>query len=54
MLFSLSLSLSLSLRKSIEQLWRSLKLSNPELVGDFEEFISDMSTEVESAQKALK
>lgn len=31
-----------------------LNNSNPELVTDFEEFICDMSTEVESAQNALK
>ena len=41
-------------RESIEQLWVRLNDSNPELVSDFEEFICDMSTEVDSAQKALK
>ncbi|XP_019848798.1 PREDICTED: ras and EF-hand domain-containing protein-like isoform X2 [Amphimedon queenslandica] len=41
-------------QESIEQLWIRLNNSNPELVTDFEEFICDMSTEVESAQNALK
>ena len=51
----LILLLSLSpYRESIEQLWVRLNDSNPELVSDFEEFICDMSTEVDSAQKALK
>lgn len=38
----------------MEQLWRSLKEANPELLTDFEEFVTEVSSEVEGAQRALE
>ncbi len=42
------------LRQSIESLWKSLAVSNPELLGDFEDFVAEISNEVEGAQRALE
>lgn len=42
------------LRHSMEQLWRSLKEANPELLTDFEEFVTEVASEVEGAQRALE
>ena len=41
-------------RHSIENLWRNLSDTNPELVSDFEEFVAEIASEVEGAQRALK
>jgi hypothetical protein len=41
-------------QENIEQLWCNLSNQNPDLIGDFEEFISELSAEVGSAQRALK
>lgn len=41
-------------RHSMEQLWRSLKEANPELLSDFEEFVAEVASEVEGAQRALE
>ena len=41
-------------RHSMEQLWRSLKQANPELLTDFEEFVAEVASEVEGAQRALE
>ena len=41
-------------RQSIEELWKSLNDSNPDLIPDFEEFIDEMTDEVQTAQQALK
>ena len=38
----------------MEQLWRSLKEANPEILTDFEEFVTEVASEVEGAQKALE
>ena len=43
-----------SSRQSIEALWYSLADTNPELMGDFEEFVGEIANEVEVAQRALK
>ena len=41
-------------RNSIEQLWKSLRDTNPELLVDFEEFVSEIAEEVQGAQRALE
>ena len=38
----------------MEHLWRALKEANPELLTDFEEFVSEVTSEVEGAQRALE
>ncbi len=41
-------------RLSIQDMWKSLRDTNPEAIGDFEQFIGEMSSEVQTAQNALK
>ena len=41
-------------RLSIQDMWKSLCDTNPEAIGDFEQFIGEMSSEVQMAQSALK
>ena len=43
-----------SIRQSIESLWQSLSQSNPELLGDFEDFVAEVADEVHVAQRALE
>ena len=40
-------------RESIHKLWQNLNGSDPEIINDFEEFISGISAEVQVAQNAL-
>ena len=41
-------------RHSIETLWKSLRDANPELLVDFEDFVSEIAEEVQGAQRALE
>lgn len=41
-------------RLSIQDLWKALNDSNPDAVSDFEDFIGEMASEVQTAQNALK
>lgn len=41
-------------RNSMEHLWQSLKEANPELLTDFEDFVAEVASEVEGAQRALE
>ena len=38
----------------MEHMWDALHEANPELLGDFEEFVSEVASEVEGAQRALE
>ncbi len=38
----------------MEHLWKSLREANPELLSDFEEFVAEVASEVEGAQRALE
>ena len=40
-------------RSSIENLWTNLNESNPDLLPDFEEFVSELASEIQTAQRAL-
>ena len=41
-------------RHSIESLWKNLRDTNPELLVDFEDFVSEIAEEVQGAQRALE
>ena len=41
-------------RHSIETLWKNLRETNPELLVDFEDFVSEIAEEVQGAQRALE
>ncbi len=41
-------------RHSIEHLWSSLSEQNPNLLSDFEEFVAEVASEVQVAQRALE
>jgi len=38
----------------MEHMWEALYEANPELLGDFEDFVSEVTSEVEGAQRALE
>ena len=38
----------------MENLWETLQDAHPELLGDFEDFVSEVASEVEGAQRALE
>lgn len=38
----------------MENLWEALQDANPELLGDFEDFVAEVASEVEGAQRALE
>ncbi len=38
----------------MEHMWVALHEANPELLGDFEDFVSEVASEVEGAQRALE
>ena len=42
------------LRNSMEHMWVALHEANPDLLGDFEEFVAEVASEVEGAQRALE
>ena len=49
-----SVCVSIFSRHSIETLWKNLRETNPELLVDFEDFVSEIAEEVQGAQRALE